>query len=70
MALRDLIRSVDDILPTLHESVRTEVGLRPLRGLFPYPDLKALRPAPAVEKTIFHSGKIFSDQRPADARFI
>lgn len=25
MALRDLIRSVDDILPTLHESVRTEV---------------------------------------------
>ncbi|KAF3849818.1 hypothetical protein F7725_019537 [Dissostichus mawsoni] len=24
MALRDLIRSVDDILPTLHESVRTE----------------------------------------------
>ncbi|XP_034053590.1 protein tyrosine kinase 2 beta, b isoform X6 [Gymnodraco acuticeps] len=26
MALRDLIRSVDDILPTLHESVRTEIG--------------------------------------------
>lgn len=26
MALRDLIRSVDDILPTLHDSVRTEVG--------------------------------------------
>lgn len=26
MALRDLIRSVDDILPTLHESIRTEVG--------------------------------------------
>uniref|UniRef100_A0A671V5G9 non-specific protein-tyrosine kinase n=1 Tax=Sparus aurata TaxID=8175 RepID=A0A671V5G9_SPAAU len=25
MALRDLIRSVDDILPTLHESVRTEI---------------------------------------------
>lgn len=25
MALRDLIRSVDDILPTLHESIRTEV---------------------------------------------
>ncbi|KAK5880230.1 hypothetical protein CesoFtcFv8_023279 [Champsocephalus esox] len=26
MALRDLIRSVDDILPTLHESVRIEIG--------------------------------------------
>lgn len=25
MALRDLIRSVDEILPTLHESVRTEI---------------------------------------------
>uniref|UniRef100_A0A672H2E0 non-specific protein-tyrosine kinase n=1 Tax=Salarias fasciatus TaxID=181472 RepID=A0A672H2E0_SALFA len=25
MALRDLIRSVDDILPTLHESIRTEI---------------------------------------------
>ncbi|XP_068433875.1 protein tyrosine kinase 2 beta, b isoform X2 [Clinocottus analis] len=25
MALRDLVRSVDDILPTLHESVRTEI---------------------------------------------
>ncbi|XP_074541463.1 protein tyrosine kinase 2 beta, b isoform X2 [Halichoeres trimaculatus] len=25
MALRDLIRSVDDILPTLHDSVRTEI---------------------------------------------
>ncbi|XP_023258768.1 protein-tyrosine kinase 2-beta-like [Seriola lalandi dorsalis] len=25
MALRDLIRNVDDILPTLHESVRTEI---------------------------------------------
>lgn len=25
MALRDLIQSVDEILPTLHESVRTEV---------------------------------------------
>lgn len=24
-ALRDLIQSVDDILPTLHESIRTEV---------------------------------------------
>lgn len=32
MALRDLIRSVDDILPTLHESVRTEVGLGSLRA--------------------------------------
>lgn len=25
MALRDLIKSVDEILPTLHKSVRTEV---------------------------------------------
>uniref|UniRef100_A0A3B5AF74 non-specific protein-tyrosine kinase n=1 Tax=Stegastes partitus TaxID=144197 RepID=A0A3B5AF74_9TELE len=34
MALRDLIRSVDDILPTLHESIRTEVQFVVCRKMF------------------------------------
>lgn len=34
MALRDLIHNVDNILPTLHESVRTEVLSCCLLGLF------------------------------------